>query len=182
MMLALQDGSLRIVVLTHLIGRLQQGAGEEFVRAGIEPGLIDRLRTLDASDIKRLAALPHPMIALDLDVGSVNTGLRHLAVIKDVQALEDYFIRNGASPKMMRALFRMAFATTRLRRQALGENGRYGRPALPTVDVRDEIHRVWAAHAKLDVRQRFYRLHKAYPAYRLDTLNAVVTEFELNKA
>ena len=181
MIFALQDGSLQLMVLTHLVARLQQGAADEFLQAGIERDQIDRLRTLDASDIKRLAALPHPMIGLALDGESVNSGLRHLAVIKDVQFLEEYFIRHGASPKMMKTLFTMAFETTYTRRQALGQKGLYGRPVLPTIDVRDGIHRFWAAHANLDPRSRYYQLHRAFPAYRFDTLHSVIIEFERNK-
>ena len=46
------------------MSRLRQGAADEFLQAGIEPDQINRLRTLNASDIKRLAALPHTMIGL----------------------------------------------------------------------------------------------------------------------
>ena len=181
MMLALQDGSLRLRVLTHLVSRLRQGALEEFLQAGIEPEQINRLRTLNASDIKRLAALPHTMIGLALDGDAVNSGLRHLAVIKDLHGLEEYFIRHGASPKIMKMLFTMDARTTRARRRALGQKGIYGRPVLPTMDVRDQVHRFWAAHANLDLRSRYYQLHQAFPMYRFDTLHSVIIEYERNK-
>ena len=181
MMLALQDGPLRFMVLTHLVSRLRQGAADEFLKAGIEPDQINRLRTLDASDIKRLAALPHTMIGLALDGEAVKSGLRHLAVINDLHGLEEYFIRHGASPKMMKTLFTMPFKTTRTRRQALGQKGIYGRPVLPAMDVRDRIHRFWAVHTELDLRSCYYQLHQAFPAYRFDTLDSVITEYERNK-
>src|SRR5580700_10806641 len=104
-MIALEDRSLRILMLTHLVARLQQRATEEFLRAGIELDQLERLRVLDAADIKCLAGLPQPVIGLTLDTASVSSGLRQLAVIKDVQTLQEYFIRNGASPKMMREFF-----------------------------------------------------------------------------
>lgn len=181
MMLALQDGPLRLMLLTHLVSRLQQGATDELLKAGIEPDQINRLRTLDASDIKRLAALPHTMVGLALDGKAVNSGLRHLAVIKDLRGLEDYFIRHGASPRMMKMLFTMSANTTRTRRQALGQKGINGRPVLPTMDVRDRIHRFWAAHTQVDHRNRYYQLHQAFPAYRFDTLHSVIIEYERNK-
>lgn len=177
-MFPLQDGPLRMMVLTHLVARLQKSATDDLLQAGIEPDQIDRLRTLDASDIERLAALPLPTIGLALDRVSVNIGLRQLAIMKDVHFLEQYFITHGASPEMMKTLFTMRFATTRAHRQALGLKPRYGRPVLPKIDVRDRIHQFWAAHSKLDCRQRYYQLHQAFPGYRFDTLHAVVTEFE----
>ncbi|MDP2708309.1 MAG: STY4526/YPO1902 family pathogenicity island replication protein [Burkholderiales bacterium] len=181
MMLALQDGPLRFMVLTHLVSRLRQGAADEFLKAGVKPDQINRLRTLEASDIKRLAALPHTMIGLALDGEAVNSGLRHLAAIKDLHGLEEYFIRHGASPRMMKTLFTMSFKTTRTRRQALGQKGINGRPVLPTMDVRDRIHRFWAAHTQLDPRSRYYQLHQAFPAWPFNTLHSVIIEYERNK-
>ena len=181
MMLAIQDGLLRLMVLTHLISRLHQGGADEFLKAGVEPDQIDRLRTLDASDINRLAALPGQMVELALDGESMSSCLRQLAAIKDAQFLEEYFIRHGASPKMMKAFFTMPFETTRRRRQALGQKGLYGRPVLPTIEVRDRIHRFWAAHAHLDARTRYYQTHRAFPAFRFDTLDSVIIEYERNK-
>ena len=67
MTLALQDGLLRLMVLTHLVSRLHQGGADEFLKAGLDPDQINRLRTLDTSDINRLAALPDPMVELALD-------------------------------------------------------------------------------------------------------------------
>jgi hypothetical protein len=181
MMLAIQDGLLRLMVLTHLISRLHQDGADEFLKAGIDPDQIERLRTLDASDINRLAALPDPMVELALDGGSMSSCLRRLAAIKDAQFVEAYFIRHGASPKMMKAFFTMPFETTRARREALGQKGIYGRPVLPTPEVRDRIHRFWAAHAQLDPRSRYYQLHREFSAYRFDTLHSVIIEYERNK-
>ena len=181
MMLALQDGLLRLMVLTHLVARLQQGSADEFLQAGIEIDQINRLRTLNTSDINRLAKLSHPLIGLELDGESVDIGLHQLAVIKDVQFMQEYFIRHGASAKMMKTLFTMPFGTTRMRREALGQKGVNGRPILPTIDVRDRIHQFWAAHANLDSRSRYYQLHQTYPEYRFDTLDSVIVEYERSK-
>lgn len=181
MTLPLQDGLLRLMVLTHLVARLHQDGAGEFLKAGVDPNQIDRLRTLDTSDINRLATLPDRIVELALDGSSMSSCLRRLAAIKDAQFLEDYFIRHGASPKMMKAFFTMPFETTRARRQALGQKGVYGRPVLPAMDVRDRIHRFWAAHAHLDPRSRYYQMHRAFPTFRFDTLDSVIVEYERNK-
>ena len=177
-MLPLRDGHLRLLLLTHLVARLEQGEQEELRSAGIEPEQLDRLRALSVSDIHRLAALRQPMIGLALDATALQAGLRSLAVIKEAQSLEQYFIRHGASPAMMTALFKMPYKTTLDRRRAAGLGRGPGRPALPPPEVRDRIHQSWADLAHLDVRQRYYSLHQAFPSLSLHTLSLVVTEFE----
>ena len=107
--------------------------------------------------------------------------LRRLAAIKNAQFMEEYFIRHGASPRMMKTLFTMSFKTARARRRALGQKGINGRPVLPAMDVRDRIHRFWAAHTQLDPRSRYYQLHQAFPAWPFNTLHSVIIEYERNK-
>jgi len=180
-MFALRDGSLQFIVLTHLVARLQQGGAEEFIQSGINLEQIERLRVLQACDLKRLAEFPLSMVKLALDGGSLTSGLRHLAVIKDVQFLEDYFIRHGAPARMMKMLFSMAYKTTCARRRSLGQKPLYGRPVLPSHAVRDWISQFWAAHGTLDRRSRYYQLHQAFPAYRFDTLHCVIIEYDRMK-
>ena len=92
--------------------------------------------------------------------------------------MEDYFIRHGASPALMMALFRMPYKTTLARRWAAGLGGGRGRPVHTAIDTRERIHRFWSELAHLDLRQRYYRLHQAFPAMSLHALNRVVTEFD----
>jgi hypothetical protein len=177
-MLPLRDGHLRLILLTHLVTRLEQGGQDELLTAGIDPEQLDRLRALSISDIHRLAALRQLVIALVLDPAALQTALRSLAVIKEAQSMEQYFIRHGASPAMMAALFTMPYKTTLERRRAAGLGRGRGRPALPPIEKRDEIHRLWADLTHLDLRQRYQRLHQAFPSLSLHTLSLVVTEFE----
>jgi len=177
-MLPLRDGHLRLMLLTHLVARLGEGDNAELRNAGIEPEQLDRLRTLSVSDIQRLAALRQPMMGLALDGPALKAGLRSLAVLKEAQSLEEYFIRHGASPALMTALFKMPYKTTLARRRAAGRGCGRGRPVLTPIVIRDRIHRFWADLAHLDMRQRYHRLHQAFPALSLHALSLVVTEFE----
>lgn len=177
-MLPLRDGHLRLMLLTHLVARLEQGDQAELQDAGIEPEQLDRLRTLSVSDIHRLAALRQPMIGLALDGTALKAGLRSLAVLREAQSLEEYFICHGASPAMMTALFKMPYKTTLARRRAAGLGRGRGRPALMPIDARDRIHQIWMDLALLDMRQRYYRLHQVFPTISLHALSLVVTEFD----
>ena len=118
------------------------------------------------------------MIGLALDGTALKAGLRNLAVLREAQTLEEYFIRNGAPPAMMTALFKMPYKTTLARRRAAGLDRGRGRPALIPIGARDRIHRKWMDLAHLDMRQRYYQLHQTFPAMSLHALSLVVTEFE----
>jgi hypothetical protein len=177
-MLPLQDGQLRLMLLTHLVARLEQGDNTELRDSGIEPEQMDRLRTLSVSDIHRLAAFRQPIMGLALDGTALKAGLRRLAMLKETESMQDYFIRHGSSPALMMALFKMPYKTTLARRRAAGRGQGRGRPALIPIDARDRIHRIWIDLAPLDMRQRYYRLHLAFPAMSLHALNRVVTEFD----
>ena len=79
---------------------------------------------------------------------------------------------------MMMALFRMPYKTMLARRRAAGLDRGRGRPSLIEIDARDQIHRTWMDLDHVDIRERYYRLHQAFPAMSLHALSLVVTEFE----
>ena len=180
-MLPLHDGHIRLILLSHLVARLEQGGKVECQGAGIEPEQLDSLRGLSMADIKRLASLRHPLIGVVVDGATFATGLRNLAVVRETQSLEKYFIRHGASPAMMTALFKITKSTAIMQLRAQGHRIYRGRPRLPSMAVRDRIHRFWAEHAGIDLKNRYCRLHQAFSSYNLHTLNGVINEFEQSK-
>jgi hypothetical protein len=180
-MLPLHDGHLRLILLASLVARLEHGGKAECQGAGIEPEQLECLRSLSMADIKRLASLRHPLIGVVVDGATFATGLRNLAVVRETQSLEWYFIRHGASQKMMTSLFKMTKRTAILRLRAQGQRRSRGRPRLPPMAVRDRMHRFWAEHARLDLKNRYHRLHQAFSSYTLHTLSGVINEFERPK-
>lgn len=177
-MLPLEEHHLRLMLFTHLIARLEQGDTSGLQDAGIDPEQIDRLRSLSIADVHRLSALRQPMIGLAIDSTALNAGLHTLAVIREAQSLEEYFIRHGASPDMMTTLFKMPYKTTLQRRKAAGLLRGRGRPAVIPINARDHIHKVWADLSHLDARRRYFRLHQTFPELSLHSLHSVVTEFD----
>lgn len=177
-MLALHDSHIRLILLSHLVARLEHAGKVECQGAGIEPEQLECLRTLSMDDIKRLASLRHPLIGVVVDGATFATGLRNLAVVREAQSLEQYFIRHGASAAMMKSLFKLAKRTALMRLRAQGHRASSGRPRLPPMAVRDRIHRFWAQHAGLDLKTRYYRLHEAFPSYTLHTLSGVTNEYD----
>ena len=177
-MLPLHDSHIRLMLFTHLVSRLEHGGKAQLQGAGIEAEQLECLRGLSMDDIKRLASLRHPLIGVVLDGATFATGLRNLAVVRETQSLERYFIRHGASPAMMKSLFKLAKRTALKRLRAQGHRASRGRTRLPPIAVRDRIHRFWAQHAELDLKTRYYRLHEAFAAYTLHALSGVINEYE----
>lgn len=177
-MLPLHDSHLRLMLFTHLVSRLEHGGKAQLQGAGIEAEQLECLRGLSMDDIKRLASLRHPLIGVVLDGATFATGLRNLAMLREMQSLERYFIHHGASPAMMKSLFKLAKRTAIKRLRAQGHRASKGRAQLPPMVVRDRMHRFWVQHADLDLKTRYYRLHQAYPSYNLHALSGVINEFE----
>jgi len=177
-MLPLHDGQLRLLVLNHLVSQLQEGSGSDWQVEGFAPEQLDCLRQLSMSDIKGLASMRHPQIRLVLDGASFATGLRNLALLKDMKCLQNYFIRHGASPVMMKSFFKIPESVAISHLRAQGHKVQRGRPQLPPRIIRDRIHRFWVAHEQLDIRTRYYRLHQTFPSFTLHALSGVVSELK----
>ena len=85
-----------------------------------------------------------------LDNGGLKAGLRAISLIKEVQALEAYFIRHGASWQMMATLFKMRHKLTLQRRREVGAWRPPGRPPLPDLVTRGAIGRTWRSLRETD--------------------------------
>ncbi|OYW26163.1 MAG: hypothetical protein B7Z44_16935, partial [Caulobacter sp. 12-67-6] len=88
--------------------------------AGIETEQLVRLRQLSALDLNRLAAMRDLTIGVAFDAAGLSAGLRAVALVNEAQALEAYFIRNGASWQMMSRLFKIRRKVTLKRRRDCG--------------------------------------------------------------
>jgi hypothetical protein len=177
-MLPLRDPQLRLVLLNHIAVRLSAGDPADLHSAGIESEQLARLRELSAIDLSRLAAMRELGMGVALDNGGLKAGLRAISLIKEAQALEAYFIRHGASWRMMATLFKMRHKLTLQRRREVGAWRPPGRPPLPDLITRERIYRAWRAIEVRNPRVRYYQLHQTFPHVPIAVLAAVVGEFE----
>jgi len=177
-MLPLLDAQVRLILLNHIAVRLN-GSDPEALRAtGIQTEELQRLRALSAADLHRLAAMRAPMIAIAVDGHKLKAGLRALALSHEAKTLETYFIRHGASWRMMKTLFKVRHKLTLQRRREYGVRRPPGRTPLPDFPTRERVWRVWAAISEPDPRARYYQLHQTFCGLSLEVLAAVVSEFE----
>ena len=176
-MLPLSDRTLRLVVLHHLALREAEGKGEDLHCAGLAAEQLAELRELSAVDLYRLAGMREVAIAISVDAVGLRAGLHTLASINESQALETYFLRHGASARMMHALFKMRHKVTRQRRRELGAWRPGGRFCLPDPPTRERIFQSWCELDEANPRLRYLRLHQSFPHFSLAVLETAVREF-----
>ena len=177
-MLPLHDTQVRLVLLSHVTLRLAQARPDELVAVGIGTEQLDRLRQLSALDLNRLAAMRSLTIGVSLDGEALQAGLRTVALVKEAKALEAYFIRHGASTRLMSALFKIRRKLTLKFRRDLGVCRPSGRVPLPDYATRERIYRVWRSIADPAPRVRYYQLHQAFAHLPIAVLEVVIRDLE----
>ena len=180
-MLPLLDAQVRLVLLNHVAVRLAETEPTTLHAVGIDPEHVIRLRQLSALDLNRLATMRDFAIGVAFDASGLNAGLRAVALANEIRTMEAYFIRNGASCKMMSEYFKIRHKATLKRRRDCDAVRPSGRLPLPDYDTREHIYRTWLAIKEASSRLRYYRLHQAFPHLAIAVLEAVVCEFEADQ-
>ncbi len=172
--------SLRTMIFLHVIEKLQRGEFEDLVAtAGIDPMTLDQLRKLRADDVMRLSRMPQLAVALNINPDGLVLALETLQKLSAEESLLEYFISHGASIPMLRQLFRVDHKVVDYYRSVIGPKRGGGRAQLPNGNVRDGIHASWLhLAAEKDMRRRYQSLHQSFHDFGLDTLYAVINEFE----
>ncbi len=177
-MLPLLDAQVRLVLLNHVAVRLAEGEPTVLHAAGIDTEQITRLRQLSALDLNRLAAMRDFVIGVAFDATGLRAGLRAVALANELRAMEAYFISNGASCRMMSEFFKIRRKVTLNRRRNCGAVRPSGRVPLPGYETREQIYRTWLNLKEISPRERYYRLHQAFPHFAIAILEASVQECE----
>lgn len=180
-MLPLLDAQVRLVLLNHVAVQLAESEPSALQAAGIDAEQIAGMRQLSVADLNRLAAMRGFDISVALDAAGLKASLRTVARINEARELERYFIRNGASCRMMGELFSVRHKVTLRHRREYGVPRSSGRLRLPDHGTRERIYRAWFALRESDPRLRYYRLHQTYPDHPIAVLEAVVLEFEADR-
>ena len=178
-MLALHDTQLRFALLNHVAVRLGEAHGDELHDAGLQSDQLACLRTLSAPDLNRLAAMRNLTIGITLDGEALQAGLRTVALVNEARQLESYFIRNGASTRLMSALFKVRRKLTLKRRRDFDVHLPPGRLALPDYATRERIYQVWRCIGECAPRIRYFQLHQAFVHLPIAVLEVVVRDFEV---
>ena len=184
-MIVIRDQQLRLLVLAQLIRELQQGAQEQ---APPPPGFtekqVEELRSLSSAELVKLSEMTEPRVAIEIDAGSLEHGLRQVDYLSKRSRQLEYFIRHGATSNMLTKLFRISSADVTLKRRLFsGTSSALRRPAMPPHAVREKIQQRWFGIRKGKEREPiraedYEELHRDFPQHTFATLWAVVHEFD----
>lgn len=184
-MIVIRDQQLRLLVLAQLIRELQAAASEQ---APTPPGFteqqIEQLQSLSSAELVQLSAMAEPRVAIQIDAGSLEHGLRQVDYLNKRSRQLQHFIKHGATSSMLTKLFRISSADVTLRRRLFaGTSPLLRRPAMPPHSVREQIQKRWfeIRKGKQDEPERaedYEALHADFSQHTFATLYAVVHEFD----
>ena len=184
-MIVIRDQQLRLLALAQLIRELQAAAAEQApTPAGFSEKQIAELQALSSAELVQLAEMTEPRVAIQIDAGSLEHGLRQVDYLNKRSRQLEHFIRHGATSNMLTKLFRISSADVTLKRRLFaGTSPLLRRPAMPPHPVRERIQQRWyeirKGKEREPVRAEDYQaLWADFPQFTYATLWAVVHEFD----
>ena len=173
-MWCVDDVQLRLLLLQHAAEYFSPDNPRAVRGLGPDATLLTRLQQLTAREMSTLAAMRQPLVRVELDEEGLQSGLRMLEGVIQAKELETYFIRHGASRRMMHVLFSVSYSDTYRRRRAYSVPVPRSRFRLPPIDTCERIWRTWHGLSTAPLRYAYYQLHQAYPQFSIALLEAVV--------
>ncbi|MGZ5572290.1 MAG: STY4526/YPO1902 family pathogenicity island replication protein [Usitatibacter sp.] len=184
-MIVIRDQQLRLLVLAHLIRELKGGDSEQApTPGGFTEKQIAELQALSSAELVKLSEMAEPRVAIEIDAGSLEHGLRQVDYLNKRSRQLEYFIRHGATSNMLTKLFRVSSADVTLKRRLFaGTSPLLRRPAMPPHPVREQIQNRWYQIRKGKEREPvraedYEELHQDFSRHTFATLWAVVHEFD----
>ena len=184
-MIEIRDPQLRLLMLAHLIRELQRENSQQLPPpAGLTAQQAAELRGLTSNELVRLAEMPDPRVAISIDAGSFEHGLRQVDYLGKRSRQLEFFIRHGATSNMLTKLFRISSADVTLKRRLFtGTASSLRRPSMPPHPVREQIQKRWFEVRKGKEREPeraedYEELHADFSSQTFATLYAVVHEFD----
>ena len=184
-MIVIRDQQLRLLALAQLIRELQSAAAEQApTPTGFSGKQIAELQALSSAELVQLAEMTEPRVAIQIDAGSLEHGLRQVDYLNKRSRQLEHFIRHGATSNMLTKLFRISSADVTLKRRLFaGTSPLLRRPAMPPHPVRERIqlrwHEIRKGKEREPVRAEDYEeLHRDFSQHTYATLWAVVHEFD----
>ena len=180
-----RDQQLRLLLLAQLIREIQAAAAEQApTPQGFTEQQIEQLQSLSSAELVQLSAMAEPRVAIQIDAGSLEHGLRQVDYLNKRSRQLEYFIRHGATSSMLTKLFRISSADVTLKRRLFaGTSPLLRRPAMPPHAVREQITNRWFEIRKGKDREPeraedYEALHREFSQHTFATLYSVVHEFD----
>lgn len=182
-MFVIRDQQLRLLVLAHLIRELKGDAPSPGMEGLTEQQVIE-LQALTSAELVKLSEMTEPRVAIQIDAGSLEHGLRQVDYLGKRSRQLEFFIRHGATSSMLTKLFKISSADVTLKRRLfMGTPSSLRRPAMPPHPVRELIQQRWfeirkGKNEEPERAEDYEQLHMHFPLLTFATLYAVVHEFD----
>lgn len=182
-MIEIKDPVLKRLLMEHLIEQMEQGELDTLLECGVWPEVLDSLRQRTARDLLQISTMDIKL-CFTIDSAGVQDAITRLDAVRRDNELKEYFVIAGASPDVMAKLFKLTADQIRVLRDVLCTNDRPtgGRPRLPEIRVREQIHHSWCQLAQdqpeASLRERLYQMHQQHRDMPINSLWAVLNEFD----
>ena len=180
-----RDQQLRLLLLAQLIRELKAAQAEQApTPAGFSEEQAEQLQALSSAELVQLAEMTEPRVAIQIDAGSLEHGLRQVGYLNKRSRQLEHFIRHGATSSMLTKLFKISSADVTLKRRLFaGTSPLLRRPAMPPHGMREKIQQRWHEIRKdkkgePERAEDYELLHADFPKNTYATLYAVVHEFD----
>jgi len=184
-MMVIHDQQLRLLVLAQLIRQLKAASAEQAPTPdGFNEQQIAQLQALSSAELVQLSEMTEPRVAIQIDAGSLEHGLRQVDYLNKRSRQLEYFIRHGATSSMLTKLFKISSADVTLKRRLFaGTSPLLRRPAMPPHPVRERISNRWfeirkGKKGEPERAEEYEELHREFSQHTFATLYAVVHEFD----
>ncbi|MEO8152353.1 MAG: STY4526/YPO1902 family pathogenicity island replication protein [Rhizobacter sp.] len=161
----------------RLFGNKLQNGHNSLKEMGWGDSLVNEMYDMPINDVAKILSGPNACLGVVFDHRKAAAVVNSYRAIKRDQHDLDFFILNGATPTLIRALFPTISArVVAQQRKRLGCESRGGRPPLPDADTAHAIYRCWQTLCAQEpnLRCRYRRLKQHFPALSLATLCAAI--------
>lgn len=186
--LKIDDKGLRNNLLLEIVNQIDSGQDglNTMLANGLDPAMLERLRRLPARDLLRVVNMPQLEIKVGFSTASVLACLDQVEAERRGAVLFEYFVAQGAPIDVVQQLFRVSKEEVRaLRKQfddATGVSNRSGRPSLPPLTKRQQVHEDWAKvqceFVAASLRERYYQLHQLHQDLSMAEMLNTINEFK----
>lgn len=178
--LNIKDPAIRALIIDSLLDQAENDMAA-LTSQGIDPEWVENLRTLSSRDAIRASNFHSVSMEVTLNENQLFHAFAQVAEEKKVRHLKEYFVRHGASVSMICKMFKMSSKEAKAAKHLLLSEQRLGRPPMPDIYEREEIHKCWdlvlKSNQQLPLREQLFNLHRDFSSHTLATLWLVINEF-----
>ncbi len=175
----IRDPASRLYLLTRLIAAIEEADQRQLAQllgSGFTPDLMEKLRSMSLTEAVSFTS-NNCGFSLTVDARMVRNQLASLETAREVRQLYEYFVCQGASPRLLTSLFKVGpTEARRMRKMLVPQIVMGGRPRTPQEPLRSAVRASWDAICRVEQseRKRYWLLHQEFKDELIASLEAVV--------